>query len=186
MSAAMTRATPLPSDDDDAALVAQVREGNDRAFSVLFRRHARVVAGMACRLVGDEGEIDDIVQETFTIASRRLASLRDPAAFRPWLLGIAIQRVRRCLGRRRRRRWLTGEVTRTLPQVSDPRELHEVAALYDALDQLAGELRVPWVLHVIQGETLPDVARMCDVSLATAKRRIQRAEAKLRRRLDDV
>jgi DNA-directed RNA polymerase specialized sigma24 family protein len=49
---------------------------------------------------------------------------------------------------------------------------------------LPGKLRVPWVLNRIADETLPEVATLCDTSLATVKRRIAEAEKRLKRRLD--
>ena len=52
-------------------------------------------------------------------------------------------------------------------------------------DGCRAKLRIPWTLHAIDGETLPDVARLCDISVATAKRRIADAAGRLDRRLRD-
>ena len=60
MSAA-PRLTQVP--DDDAALVARAAAGDDRAFGLLYRRHARYVAGVVFRLLGDESELDDVVRQ---------------------------------------------------------------------------------------------------------------------------
>jgi RNA polymerase sigma-70 factor (ECF subfamily) len=70
-----------------------------------------------------------------------------------------------------------------MPRSSDPSSLRRVDDLYEALNTLPLSLRTPWILHVIEGETLPDVAKMCDLSLATTKRRIAEAETKVNRRL---
>ena len=43
------------------------------------------------------------------------------------------------------------------------------------------KLRVPWILHHIEGESLPEVARLCGVSLATVKRRVAGADERIRR-----
>lgn len=55
--------------------------------------------------------------------------------------------------------------------------------LYDALERIPSDVRIPWVLHRIEQLSLPETALACEVSLATVKRRIADAEARLERRL---
>ena len=76
-----------------------------------------------------------------------------------------------------------GEVAQGAPLVSDPAERQRVDALYEALGALPADLRIPWTLHHVEGETLPEVASMCEISLATAKRRIAEAAERLERKL---
>jgi RNA polymerase sigma-70 factor (ECF subfamily) len=57
-----------------------------------------------------------------------------------------------------------------------------VSELERALAELPPRLRIPWILHHVEGETLPSVASLEGVSLATVKRRIARAEARVQRR----
>lgn len=182
-----SRSAPLqevvPEDD---VLVAQALAGNDRAFASLYRRHARYVAGVVYRLMGSDGELEDVVQEAFVDASRALASLEDPAGFRPWLARIAVRRVHKRFARRRRFRWLLGSVAEVQPTSSNPSEREPVDALYDVLKNIDPKLRIPWTLHVIEGETLPEVAVLCNVSLATVKRRIAEAAALIERRLHEA
>lgn len=168
---------------DDEVLVAQALAGNDRAFSTLYRRHARYVAGIVYRIMGNDAELDDIVQEGFVDASRALGSLETPADFRPWLSRIVVRRVYKRLARRRRFRWLVGRVAELAPVASDPREREIVDTLYDALEHVPPKLRIPWTLHTIEGQTLPEVAAACEVSLATVKRRIAEATEMIERRL---
>lgn len=173
-----------PVVDDDATLVAEAIAGNERAFAMLYKRHARYVAGVVYRLMGSDAELDDVVQEAFVDASGALASLQDPEkGLRPWLARIAVRRVHKRFAKRRRWRWLLGAAGQVTPTSTDPRARQPVDALYEALDGLAPNLRVPWSLHHIEGETLPEVAKICDVSLATAKRRIAEAAAWIERRL---
>jgi len=70
--------------------------------------------------------------------------------------------------------------------VSEPRVGARIEDLYEALEALPPKARIPWVLHCIEGETLPDVAVMCDVSLATVKRRIASASAHVNRKLHET
>lgn len=179
MSAA-PRLTPVP--DDDATLVARAVSGDERAFTAIYRRHARYVAGVAFRLMGDESELDDIVQETFVAASSSLRSLSDGQALRPWLVTIAVRAVSKRIARRQRRRWLSSLLGKSAPRSTPPVVEGEAYALYEALEDLSADLRVPWALHAIEGMTLPDVASRCGVSLATVKRRIKDAGELLAKR----
>ncbi len=177
---------PAAVTTDDATLVAQTLAGNDRAFEALYRRHVRYVAGVTYRLLGGDAEVDDVLQKAFLDAAGALAGLRDPAEFRAWLVRIAVRRVYRLLARKRRWRWLQAEMKAVMPPVSDPQTRHRVQELYDALARLPPKLRIPWTLHLVDGETLPEVGRLCDISVATAKRRIADAAARLDRRLHDA
>src|SRR5712671_418694 len=84
--------------------------GEERGFESMYRLHARYVAGVVYRIVGHDGDLDDIVQETFVAASSHLNQLRDPAAIRPWLVAIAIRCVKSHLSRRRRQRLLALQI----------------------------------------------------------------------------
>jgi RNA polymerase sigma-70 factor (ECF subfamily) len=168
---------------DDTALAARAKSDDTAAFTALYLRYARYIAGVAFQLLGDDAEVDDIVQETFVDAREGLSGLEEPAAIRRWLVVIAIRRVRRLLGRRRIRRWYARRVAEVTPRASDPREVSSVEELYDALDRLPDKLRVPWILTRIGDMALDHAADACDVSVATLKRRVALADERLARRL---
>ena len=65
----------------DAALVVAARAGESWAQEALFRRHARMALGLAHRLLPRDEEVDDIVQDCFVSALKRLGSLDNPQAF---------------------------------------------------------------------------------------------------------
>jgi RNA polymerase sigma-70 factor (ECF subfamily) len=171
--------------DDDASLVARVRDGDQGAFRTLYHRYARIVAARAYWVVGDTCEVDDIVQETFIAAALGLHRLRDPGSLKAWLMIIATRRAQRCLARRSKAR-RTGRALRgTAPTASDPAGRASVEQLEEALERLSPRLRVPWVISRVVGEPLPTVAQQCGVSLATVKRRLAKADQLLKRSLGD-
>lgn len=172
----------LPVADDDATLVARVRAGDERAFTQIYRRHAAYVARVTFRLLGDDVDLDDVVQDTFIDARAGLGSIREGATLRGWLVTIAARKVTRVIARRQRRRWLATWLGREAPVALAPVVEGEAYALYEALEKLAPERRIPWTLHQVEGMTLPEVAEACGVSLATVKRRIAEAGALLERR----
>jgi RNA polymerase sigma-70 factor, ECF subfamily len=154
-------------------------------FETVYATHARYVAGVVHRIMGSDAEIDDIVQDTFVDALAGLQRLEDPGAVRAWLVTVAVRRTRRMLGRRRRRSMFLFWLADFSPRCSDPRDRHAADELYDALARIPEDLRIPWALHRVEQMSLPETAAVCEVSLATVKRRIADAEERLTRRLGE-
>src|SRR6185369_14332033 len=79
--------------------------GGPVEFDELFARYARYVARLAARMLGaGDSEIDDVVQDVFWLASRRLPRIVDMIQARGWLATVTVRLVRRRLRRRRFRR----------------------------------------------------------------------------------
>jgi RNA polymerase sigma-70 factor (ECF subfamily) len=164
-------------------LLARFRADDETAFTELYLRHARYIAGVVYSLLGDDGELDDVVQETFVDARAGLAGVEEAAAIRRWLVVIAIRRVHRLLARRRLRRWAAAKIAEFSPRASDPREGGRAEDLYDALDRIPAKMRVVWILARVGAMPLQEVADVCEISLATLKRRLVEADARLERKL---
>ena len=174
-------------EDDDADLVARVLSGDMRAKSTLYRKHVRYIGGMVTRLLRHHTESEDVVQDTFTIALSEIRTLRDASAFRGWLAQIAVSQVRRKLRRRRLLAALgldSGLPDAPLASMARHDTSVEVRSELVALDRVLYHLppsqRIAWMLRHVEGESLEDVARACDCSLATAKRWISNADTCVR------
>lgn len=152
-------------------------------LEALYRLHSAYVATVGFRLLGNDAELDDLVQEVFIEAHRGLPQLRDARAVHGWLARIC---VRRCVRRLRRRR------LRQLLQLEDapepftidsltPEQLSDVQRAYRALGHFPAEERVVWILRHIESESLDEIARLCDCSKSTVQRRIRAAEARFER-----
>ena len=81
-----------PEDWDDATLVGRSASGDDQAFAVLVRRYQAPLFRHAWRLTQDRRTAEDVTQEAFLTAWRRLPSLVRPESFRSWLYQIATRR----------------------------------------------------------------------------------------------
>jgi RNA polymerase sigma factor (sigma-70 family) len=86
-SLASTRA--CGGDSTDAALVTAVRRGDDRAFEQLYARYHRRISTYVAGMVRDHGRAEDITQEVFLSALRRIRETERPIAFKPWIYEIA-------------------------------------------------------------------------------------------------
>jgi RNA polymerase sigma-70 factor (ECF subfamily) len=148
-----------------------------------FRDHAAFVARLAHRLTGRSDEIDDIVQDVFIVAVRGAGALRDPTALRHWLATITVRVARKRLRTLRLRRFCGLDDAPEYESVAAPGATPEDRALlsrvFDILDTVPVNHRLAWSLRHVEGYDLEIVAELCGCSLATAKRWIGAAHAKL-------
>src|SRR5262245_6615315 len=80
---------PVADGPSDQQLVARVRRGDDRAFEVLYRRYIRRITAYVLGMVKDHGRAEDVTQEVFVSALRRMRQTERPIAFKPWVYEIA-------------------------------------------------------------------------------------------------
>lgn len=174
MPSASTRKSVTSIGDD--ALVERFLEGDQQAANALFRRHSSYVAGVVYRILGQDEDLDDIVQEAFVEGFRRLHTLEDRTKVRGFLVTIAVRRIHRRLSWRYRWRDAASKLFDVAPRVSDPAEREGVYTLYQVLAGVPVKHRTAWMLHRVEGFTLPEVAQQCEISLATVKRWVARVD----------
>jgi RNA polymerase sigma-70 factor (ECF subfamily) len=161
------------------------------ALEDAFRAHAPQVATVALRILGRREEADDLVQDVFIKAGGWLGKLDDPAALRAWLIKVAVRLAWRRLRLRRWRVTLGIEGSYDYAEVAhsarlSPEDAAFMAEVYRILDRLPAGERLAWSLRHVDGERLEDVAEHCGCSLATAKRWIATAQARLQKEVGHV
>jgi RNA polymerase sigma-70 factor (ECF subfamily) len=165
----------------DEALVGAALLRQPGAASAIVERYRTVVR--RCIWAPASHDVDDLVQEVFARCFERLPQLRDPSALRSFVIGIAL-RVAADDRRRRRRRWRelltsTGELPDAV--VDDNVELrHAVRHTRELLGRLGPETLRILELRFVHEKELTEIADGLGVSLATAKRYVARASARLR------
>jgi RNA polymerase sigma factor (sigma-70 family) len=85
----VTAVPEAPQGDSDSLLVAAVRRGDDRAFEQLYTRYQRRISAYVFGMVKDHGRAEDITQEVFISALRRMRDTDRAIAFKPWVYEIA-------------------------------------------------------------------------------------------------
>lgn len=183
--------TPSFADVPDEELVARVRAGDRWAEEALFRKHVDYVTALSFRLLRNHEEADDVVQDTFIEALSQLRTLSNPSALRSWLAGIAVHKIHNRF-RRQKLRALFGFYYSTheaallacAPEGASAEVRTELGLVDDALRLVPDVARAAWVLRHVEGFSLEEVARFCGCSLATAKRRIQRAQQSVAAHVD--
>jgi RNA polymerase sigma factor (sigma-70 family) len=170
----------------DTDLVARVMAGEDHnAFGELVRRHQSPVRAFLMRLTrGDSHLADDLAQETFLKAWRKLPTFRGDAKFSTWLLGIAFNEFR---GGARRRKELALEDMADLPpepaEAPTASDLNLRLDLADALNLLSSNERAAVILCCQNGLSHQEAAQVLDCPLGTVKTHVLRGKEKLKRRL---
>lgn len=165
---------------------------DDSTFSKIFARYQVPIHRYVRSLVRDMGEAEDITQETFLRAHRKLSSLRDQKTLSSWLYRIATNlcydRFRQSRSRPQFSKGVEGlddeEVFTVIDQdsprldsVFDQKEMSACVQSY--LEDLPDDYRAVIMLHDLEGSTNPEIAQMLGCSLATAKIRLHRARREL-------
>jgi RNA polymerase sigma-70 factor (ECF subfamily) len=175
-----------PSDADLARLA---RDKDPRAATLVWDRYSGMVRAVLFRSVGPSHDVEDLVQDVFIGFFKNIGTLRDPSSLRPFLVGITLRTAHSALRKKRVRRWLHLSDDGSVPEVpshdSDPRTREALRRLYTILDELPDRERLAFVLRHAEGNELTETAAALDVSLATVKRMLQRAEAHVQKRARD-
>lgn len=170
----------LPLPESDAGLVAALQAGRDDAREEIVRRCGPDVIRVLHRILGPDPELEDVAHDVFLATLASLHRLRDPHALRSFIVSIAVRKVKKLIrGRTRWRRVMTiasGDLPeREAPQAS-PEVSEALRSTYRIFNQLDVDDRVAFALRNVDGMDLRAIAEVTEVSLATVKRRISRAE----------
>ena len=187
--------TVIPiSELSDKLLLEQVRQGDREALGILFRRYARAVRNVAYRILRNEAEADDLVQEVFLFIFRKAALFNAAqGAARSWIFQVAYHRA---FDRRRylnsRHFYTSQDLEETARCLADPRDeipFHELsvegvlgkelAARFNA--RLTPEQRETIRLHFFEGYALKEIAELTGRSLVNVRQHYYRGLARLRK-----
>ena len=144
---------------------------DEREFEQRVRACTQKLFRICYALLSERADRDDAIQEALIKAWRRRGTLRDSALFEAWLTRIAINECKNIL--RRRKHASTAELDESIP------------AARDALRSLDLKLRLPMVLHYVDGYTIAETARILGVPTGTIKHRLQRARTILKEQLKE-
>ncbi len=173
--------------DDIIELVAEARDGNDRAFEEIVRRTYADTYTLAYRLTGDPEDARDVAQETYLRAHRSIGRFRGDAQFGTWLHRITANCANTLLGRRGRHRH---DPLPDDPPIADSQPQNDPALRLDlgdlrsqvveALRSLPPKLRAVVVLRDIYDLSHDAIAEELGITTSAAKVRLHRARKGLR------
>ena len=176
-----------PGSTEETALVARARAGDASAFEGLVMRHANRLYGALRGFGLDDGEAQEVAQETFVRAWRSMGRFEGRARFFTWLYRIGFNEAQRRLARRPRAGTVVSTEERPLgdledggpgpPARAEQDELRGVLAR--ALRTLPLELRAPVILRDVEGLSTREAASVLEVGEAAFKSRLHRGRMAL-------
>jgi RNA polymerase sigma-70 factor, ECF subfamily len=183
--------------DDEAAIVAQARLGDAKAFSELLRRYEGKIFRLALHITQNREDAEDVLQEAFLKAYEHLDQFQGQSRFYTWIVRIAVNQALMKLRKRKSDRSVslddtidTGEdtVAREIAawdenpeQRYSREEINEI--LGSAIDGLAPIYRAVFVLRDVDGLSTEEAADALDLSVPAIKSRLLRARLQLRDKL---
>jgi RNA polymerase sigma-70 factor (ECF subfamily) len=166
-----------------AMVVAQAAAGDAAAFANIVAEYHDDMARVCFVICGDQDMAQDAVQAAWSIAWRKLASLREPAQLRPWLVTIAANEARQVLRQRRRYRVVEIEVADVGSAEHDPSAHVSRSDLVTALRRLSPADRSLLALRHVSGFDATEIGRAMGMSASGVRSRLMRAAARLRSEL---
>ena len=171
---------------EDMAVIERCRGGDLAAFEEIYKAHSGKLYSLACRMLGNPTEAEDLLQEIFLSAHRKLDGFRGESALGTWLYRLA---TNQCLDYLRSRAARSNQVTDTIdddPTLLDARSrgiADRTVAKMDlerAVAQLPEGARAAFVLHDVQGLEHREVAAALGIAEGTSKSQVHKARLRLR------
>lgn len=184
--------------DFDAEFIGRLKTGDRSAFAELVEKTSPKIFGLALRMLGNEQDAEDVLQETFIKAFKALPEFEGRSSVNTWLYRIAANEGLMIL--RKRKPIIQAveldddrEETESLPQIVDWRGLPEKELmsgetrrmLKQAADKLSAPLKMVFLLRDVQGLSGKDTAEILGINENAVKTRLVRARLKLREELSE-
>ena len=164
---------------EEALWIARAKAGEDAAYRWLLDRYRARVVRLAAHVLRRDSEAEDVAQEAFMTAFRRLPSFRGEGRFCAWLFQIT---VRLCLDRRRAARW-AAEVPEEFspnPPVRTDGDTETRLLVAALLDQLSPPMRAALALRELEGLEYDEIAQTLNIPVGTVRSRLSTARAQFR------
>jgi RNA polymerase sigma-70 factor (ECF subfamily) len=186
------------TEGDDLRLVESLKEGSERAYEELLERFQQPAYALAFRLLNDQSDASDVVQEVFLKVFRNIGSFRGQSTLKTWIYRITVNEAHNA------RRWFFRHRRREVELDTSPEEIrnwkeiipdssrspfdvtfdHEQHVMVEAaLERINPIFREAVVLRDITDLSYEEIAEILGVSLGTVKSRILRGREALREEL---
>jgi RNA polymerase sigma-70 factor (ECF subfamily) len=167
-----------------ATTVRLAAQGDEAAFTRLVAEHRAAMARVAFVICGDPEATRDAVQTAWSIAWRRLHTLRDPEQIRPWLIAIAANEARQVIRAQRRRPVIDISEAVVRDAGGDPADAIGLVDLQRALAHLKSDDRRLLGLRFVAGFDSTEIARHTGLSASGVRSRLARLVDRLRTEID--
>ena len=169
----------------DRALIQRVLGAADEcAFRELYRRHTPRLYALVMRVLGNEQDVDDVIQETWLRAIRSVPRFRWEASLSSWLAAIALNCARGV--HRRDQRWQMTEVADDTPTRGRWDSADARIDLERALEKVPPGYRAVLTQYELEGRPHEEIAQQLGIATGTSKSQLHHARRFLRGLIDPV
>lgn len=168
----------------DLELAGRIRSGDGQAFEALYQRHGARLYNLAYRMAGTATDAEDLLQDVFLLAYRKMGSFRGDSSLGTWLYRLAMNH---CLDVLRGRQSRMGQQTDSLDadEAMEPTAAPTLGAVSRIdLDRAIGKLphacRAAFLLHDVEGFGHQEVGAILGISEGTSKSQVHKARLRIR------
>jgi RNA polymerase sigma factor (sigma-70 family) len=170
--------------DIQLKLIERAREGDQQSMYRLYKLYVQAMYNTCIRMVANQYDAEDIIQESFTSAFKNLSSFRGDSSFGSWLKRIVINKSISFIRTKKHEFYEIDNlhivedenIEDEIPEI-EPEKVHE------AIKTLPEKARIVLNMHLLEGYKHKEIAEILDISESTSKSQYQRAKILLRERL---
>ena len=164
-------------------LIERCREGDKKAQFELYKLYYKTMYSVSLRIVNDTMEAEDVMQEAFLNASKKMNSYKGEVSFGAWLKRIVVNRSLDYLKKRKVQFEEIRENTATVSDDEVPAGEIDVNTLKSAIQKLADGYRVVLSLYLLEGYDHQEISQILGISNSASRTQLLRAKNKLKEML---
>ncbi len=168
-----------PGSVSDSKLIDECINGSRRAQFIIYSRYGKAMFNLACRMMNNREDAEDILQESFIECFRNLGSFRNESTFGAWLKRIV---VNRCINQLRKKKVILIPLD-PVPERADIIEsdpVFEISGIIKGIGQLPDGYRIVLTLYLLEGYDHEEISQILGINESTSKSQYSRAKVKLR------
>lgn len=166
-------------------IIERCRQGDREAHYQLYKLYSKSMYNVGYRIVKNEAEAEDVLQEAFISAFRNLSNYRRDASFGSWLKRIVVNKAINVLKSRKTERLPEDENFDLQEEVAAPYEFrYSIEEVKNAMDVLPDGYRSVLSLYLLEGYDHAEIAEILGISESTSKSQFNRSKKKLREILE--
>jgi RNA polymerase sigma-70 factor (ECF subfamily) len=167
-------------------IIDQCREGSQKAQFQLYKLYYRPMYSICMRIINNETEAEDVMQEAFLNAFKKIDTYKGEVSFGAWLKKIVINRSLDILKKRKVKFEEINEKTNQLPDYQMEIKEVNMTVIKDAIQKLPDGYRVVLSLFLIEGYDHEEISEILGISNSNSRTQYLRAKNKLRELLKDT
>ena len=164
------------------SVIEACKKGNTLAQYALYQQYTKAMFNLAFRMVNNREDAEDMLQEAFTDAFRKLDSFRFESTFGAWLKTIV---VNKCINHLRKKRMEI--ITDDIPEKTNWKDeedrynvKYDISQVFKAIEILPDGYRIVLTLYLLEGYDHTEISQILNISESTSKTQYLRARSKLK------